>query len=248
MKERFLLKFSYDGTLFCGYQRQPLKRTVQACMEEALEKINNQKTSFVATGRTDKGVHALVQYGHCDLEVKIQPQQLKRAMNRYLPEDIYVMEVKTVDSNFHARYYAYQKEYQYHLNMGAYQPLQRNYVYQHNYPLNVEKMEEAIHFFEGEHDFRAFVTENKEKENCCRTISFVSLTYDEKDKNKIIFTFRGNGFMRYQVRNMVGLLLKVGTGKIEANRVKEILESKARNKDGAKAPSQGLYLVNVWLR
>lgn len=240
---RYLIKFSYDGTNYSGFQKQKGLNTIEEKVEEALTKINNgKKTTITATGRTDKGVHALCQYGHADIDVNINEKKLKRAMNSNLPEDIHVIETEEVDNNFHARYNVKEKEYKYYINIGEYNPIERNYVYQYNYNLNIDNMKKAIRFFEGEHDFRSFVTENKEKENCVRTITYTNI---ELKDNKIIITFRGNGFLRYQVRNMVGLLIKIGENKISPDSVDKIIESKDRTKASKTAPSEGLYLTKV---
>ena len=240
---RYLIKFSYDGTNYSGFQKQKGLNTIEEKLEEALTKINNgKKTTITATGRTDKGVHALCQYGHADIDVNINEKKLKRAMNSNLPEDIHVIETKEVDNNFHARYNVKEKEYKYYINIGEYNPIERNYVYQYNYNLNIDNMKKAIRFFEGEHDFRSFVTENKEKENCVRTITYTNI---ELKDNKIIITFRGNGFLRYQVRNMVGLLIKIGENKISPDSVDKIIESKDRTKASKTAPSEGLSLTKV---
>ena len=240
---RFLIKFSYDGSSYYGFQRQKGKASIQEKLEEALTNINNHhKTDIVATGRTDKGVHALAQYGHADLDVTITEKKLKRAMNSFLPEDIHVIETIIVPDDFHTRYQVKEKTYQYLLNMGEYNPIERNYVFQYNHELNRNAMKEAIKVFEGEHDFRAFVTDNKEKENCVRTIIKTSI---KEENDKLIFEFTGDGFLRYQVRNMVGLLIKVGENKLSKEQVKEILESKDRTKSGKTAPAEGLYLIDV---
>ena len=224
---RFLIKFSYDGTNYCGYQKQPGLATIEGKMEEALTKINNgKKTSITATGRTDKKVHALAQYAHADIDVNITENKLKRALNSNIPDDIHVIETKIVEDNFHARYNVKEKTYKYIINLGEYNPIERNYVFQYNYKLDIKAIREGIKYFEGKHDFRAFVTDNKEKENCVRT-------------------FKGDGFLRYQVRNMVGILIKIGENKISPSKVKEILESKDRTKAGKTAPAEGLYLVDV---
>ena len=176
---RYLIKFSYDGSRYCGFQTQKGLETIQEKMEEALTKINNGKfTNIVATGRTDKGVHALAQYGHADIDVNITEKKLKRAMNSNLPDDIHVIEVKQVSDDFHARYNVKSKTYQYIINTNEYNPLERNYVFQYNYKLDIVKMNEAIKYFLGEHDFRAFVTDNKEKENCIRKITKASIKED----------------------------------------------------------------------
>lgn len=240
---RYLIKFSYDGSRYCGFQTQKGLETIQEKMEEALTKINNGKfTNIVATGRTDKGVHALAQYGHADIDVNITEKKLKRALNSNLPDDIHVIETKQVSDDFHARYNVKSKTYSYIINTNEYNPLERNYVFQYNYKLDIDKMNEAIKYFLGEHDFRAFVTDNKEKENCIRKITKASI---KEDHGKIIITFTGNGFLRYQVRNMVGILIKIGEGKLNPSEVKKIIDSKDRTKAGKTAPAEGLYLVEV---
>lgn len=240
---RYLIKFSYDGTAYCGFQTQPGLETIQEKMEFALTQVNNNvDTKIVATGRTDKGVHALSQYGHADIYVNINEKKLKRALNSFLPDDIHVISTKVVDKDFHARYDVKTKEYKYIINMGEYNPLERNHVFQYNYVLNVDKMKEAIQYFIGEHDFRAFVTENREKENCVRTITKAEIT---KENDKLIIEFKGTGFLRYQVRNMVGILIRVGENKINPSAIKDIIESKDRTKSGKTAPAEGLYLVDV---
>ena len=150
--------------------------------------------------------------------------------------------MKEVDDDFHARYDAKGKTYRYIMNLGEYNPMERNYAFQYNYDIDVEAMRKAIRYFEGEHDYRAFVTENKEKENCVRSIFYTNI--DEED-DKLIIEFEGNGFLRYQVRNMVGYLIKVGEGKATPESVVEVLESLDRTKSGKTAPAQGLYLVDV---
>ena len=163
-------------------------------------------------------------------------------MNSNLPDDIYVIETKIVSNDFHARYNVKSKEYKYYINLGEYNPLERNYVFQYNYTLNKDRMNEAIKIFLGTHDFRAFVTESKEKENCVRTITDAKV---EQIDNKLVITFKGDGFLRYQVRNMVGILIRVGENKISPEDVEKILESKDRTTTGKTAPPEGLYLTEV---
>lgn len=242
---RYLIRFSYDGTNFVGYQKQKGYRTIQEELEKAVSKINNGKeVGIVSISRTDKGVHALDQVAHFNIDVSITPYKLKRAINSNISDEIHINSVKEVNDDYFARYHVLSKEYHYYINMGEFNPLMRNYVYQHCYPLNVSKMKEAIQLFKGEHDFRAFVTDNKVKENCVRCIYDVSI--EEKD-NILDIKFVGNGFLRYQVRNMVGALIKVGTNKLTVRDVKDILDSKVRGKNGSTAKACGLYLVKVRL-
>lgn len=241
---RYLIKFSYDGSNYAGYQRQPHLDTIQEELETAIYKVNNNiKKSVHSSGRTDKGVHALSQYAHVDLDIDITPKKLKRALNSNLPNDIHVIDTYIVNDNFHARYNVIAKEYKYYINIGEYNPIERNHVFQYNYDLNIAAMSSAIKVFIGEHDFRAFVTDNKEKENCVRNITDAII--EEKENKKIVITFKGNGFLRYQVRNMVGILIKVGENKISTEDVEKILLSKDRAKSGKTAPAEGLYLTKV---
>lgn len=241
---RYLITLSYDGTNYKGYQTQPGLVTIQEQIEKALTKINDgKKTTFTSSGRTDKGVHAKMQCGHADLDINITEYKLKRAMNSNLPEDIHVIKTEKVADDFHARYNVLEKTYEYYMNIGEYNPIERNYVFQYNYKLNVEKMQEGIKYLLGKHDFRAFVTENKEKENCIRTISKV--TVEKINDNIIKFTFTGNGFLRYQIRNMVGILIRVGEEKESPEYVEYFLNKKDRSKGGKTAPAEGLYLTNI---
>ena len=243
---RYLIKFSYDGSNYLGYQKQGNLKTIENELITAATKINNGKyTTVTATGRTDKHVHAKCQYAHLDIDVSITPKKLKRALNSNLDNDIHVIDVFCVKNDFHARYNVCSKTYQYYINTGEYNPIERNYVYQYNYYLDIDKMQNAIKYFVGTHDFRAFVTENSIKDNCIRTIYSASIEKDLVDSNKYIITFTGNGFMRYQIRNMVGILIKVGNNKIDVSKVKSILDSKSRKKDGVTAKAEGLYLTNV---
>ena len=241
---RYLIKFSYDGSNYIGFQKQKGKETIQGKLEDALTKINNGKeTTITATGRTDKGVHALAQYGHADIDVSINEKKLKRAMNSFLPDDIHVIKTMVVPNDFHTRYDVKEKVYVYKINLGEYNPIERNYVFQYNYQLDVEKIKEAIKCFEGEHDFRAFATDNKDKENCTRIISKTNVNLDN---NILSITFQGNGFLRYQVRNMVGILIKIGEGKLSKEQLIDIINSKDRTKSGKTAPAVGLYLQQVY--
>ena len=244
--QRYCIEFSYDGSNFAGYQIQPGLRTIQGELEKALKKINNQQDTIVqASGRTDKGVHAYMQVAHFDLTVTITENKLKRALNSNLPPDIHVISAKEVSNDFHARYMVASKEYKYKINLGEYNPLERNYVYQCCHKLNIDKMKEAIKYLEGTHDYRAFVSENKEKENCVRTITKATIVQSIEDQNQYIICFEGTGFLKYQVRNMIGTLLRIGEEKLEPIDMKRILLSQDRTQAFKTAPSEGLYLTKV---
>ena len=209
---RYLIRFSYDGTGFSGYQKQPGERTVEGMLENALYNINNHtETRIFSSGRTDRGVHALGQVAHFDIDVNITLYKLKCALNSLLPEDIHVLSTEIVDKNFHARYNAISKTYIYKINVGEYSPIDRNHVYQYCKDLNFDNMRLAINDFLGEHDFKPFVSEEAIKSSYVRTIYSVDM---KKEGDIITISFTGNGFMKYQVRNMVGVLIKIGSGKL----------------------------------
>lgn len=240
---RYLIKFSYDGTNFYGYQKQPNKRTVESELEKALYDINNHtETRVFSSGRTDRKVHAKGQTAHFDLEVSITEYKLKCALNSLLPEDIHVIEAKEVDNDFHARFHVVNKTYKYYLNMGEYNPIERNSIHQYNKPLDIDKMSEAINSFIGTYDFKVFTSDEAIKEDYVRTIYNASI---EKKDDILIFTFTGNGFMKYQVRNMVGTLIKIGKGKLEVNTISLLLNGELTNKYVYTARPEGLYLIEV---
>ena len=244
---RYLITISYDGTLFSGYQKQPKERTVQSELEKALKEINGgKKVDVHASGRTDAGVHALNQKVHFDLETKITTDKLVKGLNSLLPKDIYVKNAIEVKEDFHARFSAIGKEYIYILNMGEYNPIERNYVYQYNKKLDVGELERAMQYLEGEHNFKSFTKTDEEKDDYVRTISQTNLIRDSKDLNKITLVFVGTGFLRYMVRNIVGTLINVGEGKIKSEEVIEILKKEDRKAAGKTANPEGLYLKNVF--
>lgn len=244
---KYFMTFSYDGTNFSGYQKQPRMRTVQKVMEDALKEINGGKiVNICASGRTDAGVHAINQKAHFEMDKKLACDKLLKGINSLLPDDVYVKKIEEVSDDFHARFSAIGKEYIYKINMGEYDPIERNYVYQYNKRLDINEMERGLKYLEGEHNYKSFTKTNDEIIDYVRTISQTSIVRDSKDLNKITITFVGTGFMRYMVRNMVGLLIEIGEGKRKAEEIIEILKNENRTLAGKTAPACGLYLRNVF--
>lgn len=239
---RYLIDFSYSGANFSGYQKQPGKRTVQDEIEKVLSSINNNSVKLTSSGRTDALVNAIHQKAHFDLDKKIGAYKLNGALNSYLPDDIYVNSVTKVDNLFHARYMVKSKTYEYLINTGDYNPLLRTHVYQYCKPLNIRKMKKAVKYFIGKHDFTTFVSAEDKKEDKVREIYDASV--DEKD-GIIKITFKGSGFLKYQVRNMVGTLIKVGEEKVLPDIILSLLEKKDRKCAFLCAPAQGLTLTDV---
>lgn len=239
---RYLASFSYDGSFFSGFQRQKNKKTVQGVFEEALSSLNEKDVSIHASGRTDKGVHAKCQCAHFDLDKKVKLYNLKKYLNRKFDGEIYVFDIKEVDNTFHARYDVKDKVYSYYINMGQYNPMMRNYINQYCDKLDVSSMKKASKYLIGEHDFRSFCTDSKTKENCVRTIYDISF---DIDKEILKITFKGNGFLRKMIRNIVILLIEIGKGEKEPIYMKEILDKKNRSGNLKCASALGLYLEKV---
>lgn len=247
---RYFITFSYDGSKYKGYQKQPRMKTVQGEIEKALKKINSEEeVSIHASGRTDAGVHAYNQKAHFDLNKKIDLFKLQGSLNSLIPDDIYVKKVETVDKDFHARFSVTGKEYIYKINMGLYNPIEKDYVCQYNRPLKIAEMERALHYIEGTHNFKSFTKTDEEKnelETYERTIIRAQIIRDKKDLDKITISLVGTGFMRYMVRNIVGVLLEIGEGKRKSEDILKILKAEDRTQAGITAPSCGLYLNDVF--
>lgn len=240
---RYLMTFSYDGSRYIGYQKQVNDLTIQTIIEKVLTKINsNVQVNLSSSGRTDKGVHALNQKGHFDLNKDYDLVKLKYSINKMLPNDIYIKDLIKVANDFHARFDVKEKTYIYKINIGEYNPIEVNYVYQYNNYLDVDKMSKAIKYFEGEHNFLSFTKKSPVVTNYERTIFNTNIT---KNGNIIEISFTGNGFLRYMVRNMVGLLLEIGNGKKDIDEVSKLLKIQNREFAGINAPANGLYLYDV---
>ncbi len=240
---RYLIKFSYDGTNFNGYQRQPNKRCVEEYIIDAVKSINNGKeTKVTSSSRTDAKVHALCQEASFILDVDITEYKLKCALNSLIPDDIHVFSAEVVDEDFHPRYMVKRKTYLYIINEGEYEPIKRNYELQYGRKLDIEKLKEAIKYFEGEHDFKNFVSSEAVKDNYVRTIYETKV---EEIDNKIYIRFIGNGFMKYQVRNMVGTLIKIASGKLDIEIIDKIFDDEAYKKYVYTAKPEGLYLERI---
>lgn len=241
---RYLMTFSYDGSNYNGYQIQPNKSTIEQNIEEKLSIINsNIPVKIFSTGRTDAKVHALNQKAHFDLEKNLNPEKLRNSLNKLVNNDIYIKKIEIVDNNFHARFNVKKKEYVYILNMGEYNPIEKDYVYQYNKSLDINIMKESINYFVGEHNFKSFTKVDNKPDNFIRTIYSATITVKNE---KIYFTFVGNGFLRYMVRNIVGTLINVGEHKIKKDDLPKIIESEDRTFAGITAPPNGLYLSNVY--
>jgi len=234
----------YDGTDFYGWQYQPERRTVQGEIESAIEKITGENIRIIGAGRTDHGVHALGQIANFKTNSDISCDKLKEGLNALTGEDIYIKEVKEVPSDFHARFSACSKLYQYKI-MSRFSPIKRKYYWFVDYGLNLRLMEKTLIYFFGKHDFRNLSVSNdtdsdeQERNTICNILN-LSLTEMDID---IIINVEADRFLRKMVRGIVGFLVDVGRGRFQPEDVKKIFNE---GLNGIYfAPAHGLYLVKV---
>ena len=241
----FKLILEYDGASFCGLQVQPGLRTVQGHLEEKLERIFKKKIRCIASGRTDTGVHALGQVVHFKVETQMKPAQIQKALNAFLDRDVSVVKAQEVALDFHAQYSVKSKTYRYTiLNRSYPSALWRDRAYFYSYKLNLSLMRQAAKEFQGKRDFKSFqaAAQASPVKTSVRTIKKISIA---KEGDFIHITVSSNGFLYKMVRNIVGTLLAVGSGKIHKGSVSKLLKAKNRKLAPATAPAQGLCLMSV---
>ena len=237
------LTIEYDGTLYAGWQQQPNHSTIQAVLEEALSKITQQHISAVAAGRTDSGVHALGQVVSFQSNKPLAPTQWAHALNSYLPKDISVISSEQVPDNFHARFSAKGKIYEYRIIMQPSRPaLNRYRIWHLPHQLDTKAMRQAMPNLLGTHDFTSFRGPRSQTVNPICTISHLSLS---SESPSLTFRIEGDRFLKQMVRAIVGTLIEVGEQKRSPKTLQEILHAKDRQAAGRTAPPQGLYLVQV---
>lgn len=255
---------AYDGTRYCGWQtqssRQAVKasgrqvRTIQEEIEQALGKLFKKKIEVEGSGRTDAGVHAMAQVAHFTLSEAFDLKKLPAALNAHLPSDISVLSAKEVSHRFHARFSAERKLYRYCIVNEARRPLfAAGLAAWVRHPLDVKRMKEASRCLLGRHDFRSFQASDRQPRRSVTTIRKILI---KKAKADPMFPFleraewvtidiEARGFLRNMVRNIVGILIEVGRGRLSAGEVGLILRKKDRRHAGPCAPAQGLYLMKV---
>lgn len=237
---RYLMTISYDGSKYYGFQRLNSKASVQAELEKALSIINKGNVEVKGSGRTDRGVHAKGQRVHFDLDVKLPADRLINAVNSLLSDYIRVVDCKIVEKDFHARFNVREKTYTYIINMGEYDVLKQDYVYNYCKKLDIKSMKRASHSLIGKHNYRVFVSGERDNYN--------SEIYDiifKKDDKYLYITFKGKSFYRYMIRNIVGALILVGSNKISIKEFNDMVDNDSTKYTYITAPSNGLYLDSV---
>lgn len=242
-QRRFKLIVEYDGTAYCGWQRQLNGPSVQQELEEALSKLTHERISVVGSSRTDAGVHAIGLCAHFDSATRIPADKIAFALNTMLPADIRVRESSTAPEGFHARFASCGKVYTYTF----YNARHANAVgrlYSAHVPLHLDegKMHEEAQAMLGTHDFAAFAASGSVVKSTVRTIYRVKV---ERSGDYVTLTVLGNGFLYNMVRIIAGTLMEIGTGKRERGAIARALETGDRLALGQTAPAQGLTLQRV---
>jgi len=243
---RIRIELSYDGTDYHGWQVQPGLPTIQGALERVIADIEGKPVHVAGSGRTDAGVHALAQVAAFSLENPIPVDNLRRAMNRLLPTDIRITHVEETLEDFHPRFDAKAKTYEYRLfRTETCPPFIRRYVYHHPYPLYIADMIHAASLLEGEHDFTAFAAADERDELGASKVRTIYSSVLTLEGDRLIYRVRGSGFLKHMVRNIVGVLLEVGKTNVDRSGLLARLEPACTISPGPTAPARGLFLVSV---
>ena len=235
---------SYKGTNYFGWQKQVGFISVQEKIEECLSKVYDTPINIQGSGRTDAGVHALKQYFHFVSDKEKDLKQLAYALNKMLPDDIKIISFTKVDDDFHARYNAARKIYEYRILLTNKDPLSYDLAYIYPMELNIDLFKEALNKFVGTHNYQDFTSKEEDEGGFIRTIYNIDVI---KENDLLRVVFNGNGFMRYQIRNMIGSAINVANGKEPLEFIDNHLKEDKEKREiiAYKAPASGLYLVDV---
>ena len=240
---RILGVCSYKGTNYYGWQKQVGFVSVESTIEECLSKVYNSEINIIGSGRTDAGVHAFRQYFHYDTDKEKDLNQLMYSLNRMLPEDIKIISLEVVNDDFHARYSAKKKIYKYRIVLTNKDPLLYDQAYIYPMDFDFALFTQALKKFEGIHTFKDFTSKEEDEGNFVREIYEIKM---QQMNDEVVVLFIGNGFMRYQIRNMIGAAIAVANKKEDISFIENHLkENKPREIISYKAPACGLYLMDV---
>ncbi|HHS89568.1 MAG TPA: tRNA pseudouridine(38-40) synthase TruA [Rhodobacteraceae bacterium] len=241
--KRIALGIEYDGSRYCGWQRQAHSPSVQETLETALAGIADHPVTVTCAGRTDTGVHAVGQVVHFDLQAERPHRAWLLGGNTRLPDDVSIVWARVVKEDFHARFSAVSRCYRYViLNRSTPRALLARRVTWVYHALDVEPMAEAARFLLGEHDFSSFRAAGCQAKSPVRTVESVAVT---RSGDFVYLDIRANAFLHHMVRNMAGVLIDIGKGDRPVDWVPELLEKRDRKVGGVTAPPQGLYFAGV---
>ncbi|HEX3875716.1 MAG TPA: tRNA pseudouridine(38-40) synthase TruA [Bryobacteraceae bacterium] len=236
---RIKITLAYDGGSFHGWQVQPGLPTIQGALEEILSEIEGAAVHVAGSGRTDAGVHALAQVAAFSLENAIPVANLQKAVNRLLPPTVRVLTVEETHAEFHPRFDAKAKTYEYRIwRLEVCSPFDWPYVHHFPYPLSEDWMAELAQTFEGEHDFTAYAAADGRDAEGRSKVRRIFASELRREGERLIYRVRGSGFLKHMVRNLVGTLMEAGKGNIEDLRA-------LPGRSGPTAPAKGLFLAGV---
>src|SRR4051812_20192879 len=242
---RIKLTVAYDGTDFHGWQVQPGRPTIQAILEEIFAGIEKRPVHVAGSGRTDAGVHALAQIAAVSLENPIPLYNLGKAVNRLLPGSIRLMKVEEAEPDFHPRFDAVSKTYEYRIvRSQVCSPFERRYVHHHPYPMDVDRIVNVVPLIQGEHNFGAFAASDDRDSTARSQVRTIFESKLEVLEDRLIYRVTGSGFLKHMVRNIVGTFIEAGRGNVSPERMAGFLEG-GRPKAGPTAPACGLTLMEV---
>ena len=240
------LSIAYDGTDYVGWQRQAEGVSIQGVLEDALAPFDGAPVTVHGAGRTDAGVHALGQVASVQLTATIEPGTLARALNAVLPAAIRVVAVEEADPEFHARFSATGKTYEYRIvNAPFVSPFVHRYAWHVPQRLDMAAIAEATDRLRGRHDFAAFQSAGTDVPSSVRTITAIEWIPGAGPEMPLVLRVSGDGFLRHMVRNITGTLVEFGRGRWPASAMAGILASQERSSAGTTAPPHGLFLVAV---
>lgn len=243
---RIRITVAYDGTEYHGWQVQPGLATIQGWLEKAVGEIEGAPVDVHGSGRTDAGVHAVGQVAAFTLSNPIPCENLRKAINRLLPKAIRVTTVEEAAQEFHPRFQAKAKTYEYRIWRDEIcPPMRRLYVCHHPYPLNEEAMAECAALYEGEHDFTAFAAADEKDELGGSKVRLVMDARLWREGSELVFRVRGSGFLKHMVRMMTGTLVEAGKGNVSREEFLQRLEPGFAGKAGPAMPAAGLCLMSV---
>ena len=244
MDAKYRMLIQYRGTGYAGWQVQPHHATIQGELQAAISTVCGERAAVVGSGRTDAGVHARGQVAHFRLSARREPGGLRNSLNAVLPTDIRIMRLGFAEPDFHAQKSAQGKRYEYRLYKGpVLSPFLSDYVVHTRKGLELAAMQLASRVLTGRHDFSGFTSSRSSASSRVRTLSCSEI---RTKGHFVTYRAEGDGFLHHQIRNIVGTLLQIGTGKRSVSEMEEILRSCDRTRAGPTAPARGLCLVRVW--
>jgi len=241
---RIALGIEYLGTAYHGWQRQPVRVSVQSTLEIALSKVANEDIKLICAGRTDSGVHALSQVAYFDTQANRRDRDWILGCNTALPHDISLIWTRQVDEEFHARFSAVARQYRFIIFNSLSRPaILQDRVWWVHEKLDEKKMHQAAQALVGKHDFNAYRAKECQSHSSVRQMEYIKV---HRDLNFIYIDIKGNAFLHHMVRNIVGSLYRVGQGLEQIDWMREVLMSKNRALAGITSPATGLYLVGAY--